>query len=398
MAGRRTRAAPRRRTAAAVGHALAYTTWQSLTQHNPAQRQRSSDPYDATCSRSPPQDKLKLPRKPWCAPAALSTELRGPASITVSPSIGRSDLQPRTAPGAGAPVRDLCQSRQVVVELERERARPEAAASSARPGRSVCRSRPLPRATAASMANPPPLRRLRGGEPLLPGSRAPGRWTNGVCRGTLGARCRRPRLERSRPTALQTPGRRAEHAGSIAPSSPCTGLLGRPAPRVRPGGEEQRVRRAGEAVVAECERPEPADRDRPMLRFCRSPSNTQPSLRPAVRADHAVAEVADQQVAAVAAERLRRTHEPPRLVQPRAREARDELPVRCELVDVAAGRRVVAVHGSAPRVRDEDVAADRATPNGAYHAGIDGSVNAPRASDPPPPRVEYHDACRCGSP
>jgi AcrR family transcriptional regulator len=34
MAGRQTRAAIQRRTAAAVGHALAYTSWQSLTQHN----------------------------------------------------------------------------------------------------------------------------------------------------------------------------------------------------------------------------------------------------------------------------------------------------------------------------------------------------------------------------
>ena len=34
MAGRRSRGAIQRRTAAAVGHALAYTTWQSLTQQN----------------------------------------------------------------------------------------------------------------------------------------------------------------------------------------------------------------------------------------------------------------------------------------------------------------------------------------------------------------------------
>ena len=34
MAGRPRRAAVQRRTAAAIGHALAYTTWQSLTHHN----------------------------------------------------------------------------------------------------------------------------------------------------------------------------------------------------------------------------------------------------------------------------------------------------------------------------------------------------------------------------
>ncbi len=34
LAGRRSRGVARRRTAALIGHALAYTTWQSLTEHN----------------------------------------------------------------------------------------------------------------------------------------------------------------------------------------------------------------------------------------------------------------------------------------------------------------------------------------------------------------------------
>ena len=80
----------------------------------------------------------------------------------------------------------------------------------------------------------------------------------------------------------------------------------------------------------------------------------------AERVDPSVAEVGDEQVAAEAAERARRERDSPRLVQARrAADLRDELPVEVELVDVAAGRRVVPVHRRAPHVRHEDVPTDR---------------------------------------
>ena len=44
---------------------------------------------------------------------------------------------------------------------------------------------------------------------------------------------------------------------------------------------------------------------------------------------------------------------------PTVPEPREQFPVAVELVDVAAGRRVVAVHRRAIDVRDEDMAADR---------------------------------------
>src|SRR5205814_5280784 len=64
----------------------------------------------------------------------------------------------------------------------------------------------------------------------------------------------------------------------------------------------------------------------------------------AVGVDAPVAEVADQQLAAVVPESARRERESPRRVQrPPAADPCDELPAQVELVDVAARRSVVAV-------------------------------------------------------
>src|SRR6476620_11330452 len=82
------------------------------------------------------------------------------------------------------------------------------------------------------------------------------------------------------------------------------------------GGEVQRVRIAVRAGVAELECPEPVDRELPVLCGAERAAVLEaavPHLR--VGVDLPVAEVADQQVAAKAAERLRRLREPPRGVE-----------------------------------------------------------------------------------
>ena len=73
-----------------------------------------------------------------------------------------------------------------------------------------------------------------------------------------------------------------------------------------------------------------------------------------------VTEVRHEKVATVPAERRRREREPPRLVEhAHPPDPRDEVAGQVELVDVTAGRIVVAVDGRAADVRDEQVAAEQ---------------------------------------
>src|SRR3954471_17840606 len=100
------------------------------------------------------------------------------------------------------------------------------------------------------------------------------------------------------------------------------------------GGEVQGVRVAVQAGVAELERPEPVDRELAVPRGVECAAVLElavPQLP--VGVDLPVAEVADQQVAAKAAERRRGLGDPPRSVElPVLGNATEELPV--EVVDV----------------------------------------------------------------
>src|SRR6185369_8835091 len=82
------------------------------------------------------------------------------------------------------------------------------------------------------------------------------------------------------------------------------------------GGEVQGVRVAVRAGVAELECPEPVDRELPVLCGAERAAVLEAAvLHLLVGVDLPVTEVADEQVAAEAAERLRRLREPPRGVE-----------------------------------------------------------------------------------
>src|SRR5213076_2631523 len=84
---------------------------------------------------------------------------------------------------------------------------------------------------------------------------------------------------------------------------------------------------------------------------------------PPVGVDRSGPEVRDEQVAAETAEPVRRKRNAPRLVElPLASDTGDEPPSQVELGDIAPGRRIVAVHRRAPRIRDENAVADRLDP------------------------------------
>src|SRR5436190_18540780 len=85
---------------------------------------------------------------------------------------------------------------------------------------------------------------------------------------------------------------------------------------VRAGGEEEGVRVAVRAGVAELECPEAVDRELAPVRIPeRAAVLEDPGADLGVGVDPAVAEVADEQVAAEAAERGRRPREAPRRIQ-----------------------------------------------------------------------------------
>ena len=90
------------------------------------------------------------------------------------------------------------------------------------------------------------------------------------------------------------------------------------------------------------------------------PRNCQPCPDAPVGVDPAAAEVRDEEIAAEAAESGRRERNAPRLVQlVGAADVGEQPSVEVELVDVAAVRRIVAVHRGTVRVGDEDPVADR---------------------------------------
>src|SRR5438105_10638550 len=130
---------------------------------------------------------------------------------------------------------------------------------------------------------------------------------------------------------------------------------------VRARGEEERASRAGEPPVAEGEAPQAVDRDRLAVAASQRAVVRPATVVLAVRVHATVAEVADEEIAAVTAEAARSEGESPRRIQrPHAVDACEELPAQVELVDVAAGRSIVAVDGRAPDEADEDAAAERA--------------------------------------
>ena len=129
---------------------------------------------------------------------------------------------------------------------------------------------------------------------------------------------------------------------------------------MRPRGEEERARVACHRAVPERDPPQAADRDRLAVRVVQRAVERPALRRAAERVDVPVAEVADEQIAAEAAERARCERDAPRRVQRAALcDACDEVPEAVELVDVPACRVVVAVDRRATDVGDEHVAVDR---------------------------------------
>src|SRR5215471_4069021 len=120
-----------------------------------------------------------------------------------------------------------------------------------------------------------------------------------------------------------------------------------------PRGVEERRARPGARAVAERDAPHAGSLDREL-------STQSPAVAVArVRVDGPGPEVRHEQVAREASESLGSECDAPRLVELLlAADARHELPVEIELVDVTSGRRIVAVDGGAPRIRHEDAVGD----------------------------------------
>src|SRR5947208_3426672 len=142
---------------------------------------------------------------------------------------------------------------------------------------------------------------------------------------------------------------------------------------------EERRARAAHAACAERNAPDARHGER-------QPSPVRPSFAARrVHVDAAAAEIRDEQVAAETAETLRCERDAPRLVELLlVPDARDQAAVEIELVDVAPGRRVVAVHRSAVSIAHEDPPADgldsvRRVPVG------DRAVDEAAAGDDTPP-------------
>src|SRR5262249_17279292 len=138
-------------------------------------------------------------------------------------------------------------------------------------------------------------------------------------------------------------------------------------PARRAGEEVEVVGRPGGGAVAERDRPETVDRDRRPVRDSQL-TLVHPLAVAAllVGADAPIAEVPDQEVAAVGAEVRRRHRESPGRVQrrvrgPLRRDPSDELAVRRELVDLpeTAARDAVLLLLVLLRVGDEEVAVQR---------------------------------------
>src|SRR4030095_16278211 len=132
------------------------------------------------------------------------------------------------------------------------------------------------------------------------------------------------------------------------------------------GGEEQRVGRAGVATVAEADAPQAVDFDRLMVGALHNAVLFPAVLALVERVDPAVAEVADQQIAAELAEVRRRHGKAPRGIQLALRgDAAVEGPVSAEHAYVAkafARQLLVRLGRVLLRVRDEDLTADGLDP------------------------------------
>src|SRR4030095_6500099 len=149
------------------------------------------------------------------------------------------------------------------------------------------------------------------------------------------------------------------------------------------GGEEQRVGRAGVATVAEADAPQAVDFDRLMVSALHNAVLFPAVLALVERVDPAVAEVADQQIAAELAEVRRRHGKAPRGIQPAPRgDAAVEGPVSAEPVYVAkpfARQLLVRLGRVLLRVREEDLTADGLDPERRVHGGSRGVRGVRRA-------------------
>ena len=106
----------------------------------------------------------------------------------------------------------------------------------------------------------------------------------------------------------------------------------------------------------------------------------------------AVAEVPDEQAAAERPNERGASTTPHGAFRAPSRDARDEPPVAVELVDVAAGRRVVAVDRRALDVGHEHLVAERADAERRVPLRDRRVDERARPRDPPPARVEHVDA------
>src|SRR5437879_8596380 len=107
--------------------------------------------------------------------------------------------------------------------------------------------------------------------------------------------------------------------------------------------------------------------------------------REPVSVDPPVAEVADEEVAAEAPEAARREGDAPRRVQrPLVGDAGQQPAAEIELIDIPAGRSVVAVDGRAPDEGYEQMPGDRPDAEGCVPLR-DPAVDERAASSNPPP-------------
>src|ERR1700751_6071702 len=151
---------------------------------------------------------------------------------------------------------------------------------------------------------------------------------------------------------------------------------------MRPGGEEERRRRAAHPSSAECDTPDAGGADG--KRAVGLPAVTAARVGEQATA----AEIGDDEIAAVTSEAARCQRDAPWLVE-RGRNTGDQSALEVELVHIPTGRRVVSVHRRLSGVRDEDTVAERGDTERRI-AGPDRRVGeATRDAHAPPPRVEH---------
>src|SRR5436190_11959816 len=190
----------------------------------------------------------------------------------------------------------------------------------------------------------------------------------------------RTNLTSSQTTRALIGGNRPEHTVDVH--------FGRTVPAVRPGRVEERRARSGAGAVAERDPPDSRGLHR------QTPAERPAAGRSRIRVDRAGAEVGDEEVSAEAPEARGRKRDAPGLVELLAlADVRDEPSVEVELVDVAAGRRIVAVHRRPPRVGDEDAVAGRLDPERRVPDGDCTVDEGATPEDRTPVRVVDEHAC-----